>query len=126
MVIVMNKKGFTTVELLITIAIFSIIYFIGVYNVSHAFSYSPHEEEYQAKIHLIEKQAVEYAKQDKKFFEKKNTVYIYVEDLVKANYLAGDKEGDIMDPRNSTKSLNNLKIKLIKEKKEIKASIVQL
>ncbi len=122
----MNKKGFTTVELLITIAIFTVIYFIGVYNVSHAFSYSPQEEEYKAKIHLIEKQAVEYAKQDKTFFDKKNTVYLYVEDLVQANYLSSDKEGDVIDPRNSTKSLNNLKIKLIKEKKSIKASIVQL
>ena len=122
----MNKKGFTTAELLITIAIFTVIYFIGVYNVSHAFSYSPQEEEYKAKIHLIEKQAIEYAKQDETFFDKKNTIYIYVEDLVKANYLASDKEGNIIDPRNSTKSLNNLKIKLIKEKKNIKASIVQL
>ena len=126
MVIIKNKKGFTTVELLITIAIFTVIYFIGVYNVSHAFSYSPQEEEYKAKIHLIEKQAVEYAKQDKTFFDKKNTVYLYVEDLVQANYLSSDKEGDVIDPRNSTKSLNNLKIKLIKEKKSIKASIVQL
>ena len=126
MVMVMNKKRFTTVESLITIAIFTVIYFIGVYNVSHAFSYSPQEEEYKAKIHLIEKQAVEYAKQDKTFFDKKNTVYLYVEDLVQANYLSSDKEGDVIDPRNSTKSLNNLKIKLIKEKKSIKASIVQL
>ena len=75
---------------------------------------------------MIEKQAVEYAKQDKTFFDKKNTVYLYVEDLVQANYLSSDTEGDVIDPRNSTKSLNNLKIKLIKEKKSIKASIVQL
>ncbi len=126
MVIVVDKKGFSTVELLITIAVFSVIYFIGVYNVSYAFSYTPTEAEYEAKVHLIEKQAVEYARVEDSLFEKKNTVYIYVEDLVTANLLVGDKEGDIKDPRNTTKSLNNLKIKIIKEDKNIKASIVEL
>ncbi len=125
-VMVMKKNGFTTLELLMVVVVFSIIYFIGVSSITNIFSYNKEDVAYEEKLNLIKKQATTYAIMNEGFFEEKNIVYIYVKDLVEANYLATNEEGIVKDPRHINKNLNNLKIKIIKENDEIKANIVKL
>lgn len=122
----MNKSGYTVIELLIVICIFSVIYLFGVVKTSHAFNYDPHLVEYEEKINLIEKIAEVYANKNENLFEEKKVVYIYVSDLIEKEYLKANQDGDIKDPRNVTKTLNDLKIKLAKEKDDVKVSIVKL
>ena len=112
----MNKKGYTTIELLIVIGLFSIAYLVGTINVSHAFSYDENNTAYEAKINLIEHQAKEYAKANSEtLFKDANTINIYANDLVKNNYFAGNGNGSILDPRDENKTLNDLKIEITKD-----------
>ena len=90
----MNKKGYTIKELLIVICVFSVIYLIGVLSVAHAFKYDKITEDYNATIALIS---------------------IYANDLVKNKYFNADDNGYIIDPRDTTKNLNDLQIEITKD-----------
>ncbi len=120
------KNGYTVVELLVVIAVFSVFYFWGVINTSHAFSYDKNQIAYEENINLIETMAKEYATYNEDLFEEKNTIYIYVDDLIENNYLKASSDGQIKDPRNINESLNHLKIKITKEDNAIIAKIVKL
>src|SRR5574344_3032614 len=110
----MNKKGYTVVELLIVIAVFTIIYFVGVANVSYAFSDNV-KINYENRLNLIKKQAEVYAKdKSQELFKDNDNITIYAKDLVKNGYFAGNANGDIEDPRDEAKTLNDLKIEITK------------
>ena len=111
----MNKSGYTIKETLIVIGIFSIFYLIGVISVSHAFKYDKLTEEYNSLINLMEVQAEIYAKdKDSELFKEGSEINIYANDLVKNNYFKADENGNIIDPRDTAKNLNDLKIIIIK------------
>ena len=112
----MNKKGYTIKELLIVICVFSVIYLIGVLSVAHAFKYDKISEDYNATIALIQAQAEAYAKDNAgSLFKEGNTISIYANDLVKNKYFNADDNGYIIDPRDTTKNLNDLQIEITKD-----------
>ncbi len=121
----MNNKGFTTIELLVVLGIFSIVYFAGVVNFTYAFETDEIEVAYDHTINLIELQAKEYALNNQNIFETDTVVYVYVKDLIEYNYLAAEN-GIIIDPRETNKNLNDIKIKLEKNGENISSSIVEI
>ena len=62
--------------------------------------------------YLIEIQAEDYALANTSLFEETNTTYISVDDLIEAGYLAGNEEGLLTDPTDTSKNLNDKKVKL--------------
>lgn len=119
-----KSKNIILYEIIGVIAIFSIIYFIAVNKASYAFSYNETQELYTTRIHLIKKSAEEYANNTLDLFKEKDTIYITVDDLIKAGYLLADEDGKIMDPTSDVKSLNNLKIKLTYKDEKVNAKIL--
>ena len=119
-----NKKGYTIKELLIVISIFSVIYLIGVLSVAHAFKYDKLTEEYNSVITLLKAQAEQYA-EDKSnaLFKEGNTATIYANDLVKDKYFKADDNGNILDPRDTSRNLNDIKIEIIKDNDSYTANI---
>lgn len=122
----MKSKNLTLYIAIGIIVIFSFVYFIVANKVSYAFDYDDKEELYNSRIMLIKKAAENYGeKNDKKF--KDNTLYITVDELVKDSYLiADDDKGNYLDPRSEVKTLNNIKIRVQKDKKgHIKTTILK-
>lgn len=119
-----DNRGFSTVEILIVVAIFSVIYIGAAMNVSHAFDIDIIQDEYDQKINLIEIQAEEYAANNLSLFFEEEEIYIYVKDLIDANYLIGDENGLIINPLEPNKNLNNLKIKLVRVGDKVTVDIV--
>ncbi len=111
----MNNKGYTVKELLVVLVVFTIVYFAGVIAVSHSFNYDQDNEAYLAKIELMKTQAEKYAEEHNDDFGDDNKLVIYANDLVKDNYLASNENGNIEDPRDSSKTLNDVKIEIIKQ-----------
>lgn len=119
-----NKRGFSTIEILIVVAVFSVVYIGAAMNVSHAFDIDIIQEEYNQKINLIEIQAEAYAANNLSLFFESEEIYIYVKDLIDANYLIGDENGLIINPLEPNKNLNNLKIKLVRVGDKVTVDIV--
>ncbi len=122
----MNSKGFTVVELVVVLSLFSIAYFVGVSSVSHAFEVDPIQTEYDSIINIIELQAEEYAYNNESLFSEGDVSFIYVKDLIEANYLATDNNGNIVDPLSPNKTLNDLKLKIVRDEDVISASVVTI
>lgn len=113
----MKKNGYTIKELIIILSVFTVVYFSGVILVSHCFNYNQENDEYIAKLDLIKTQALLYAKDHTDEFND-NKLIIYANDLVKSNYLSADESGNVVDPRETTKNLNDLKIEITKNNDE--------
>ena len=121
----MQKNGFTKVELLVFLGIFTICYFIIVNKVSYSFTGDTEQELYAVTINSIEKQAVVYGQNEKDLFKDKSSVYITVEDLIKKGYyFADDEEGNVEDPRDTSKNLNDVKIKITNKNNKITAKVL--
>ena len=125
MVIVVNKKGYTLIELLIVMIIFGIITAIFVGTTSYAFKDNT-DEYYKIRINNIESNAKRYAMTLEEL-KTEDSKIITVKDLVNAGYISSDnKDGDVIDPRNSNATLNNMKIKLTyDEAKGYKATVIE-
>ena len=114
MMIVVNKKGFSLVELLAVIVILALITVIGVSSY-RSISEDVKDVAYQNKVSLIETKAVEFAN---------STGYLAtnVDELVKSGFLAGDDEvGNVIDPRNN-ESLNCHVVSMLLENNMLYAS----
>ncbi len=122
----MKKNGFTTVELLIVIGIFTVIYAIGVINVTHAFEENPNQNEYNQVINLIEVQAQSYAQNNPEIFGESDVIYIYVSDLIEKSYIVPDENGNIKNPLEGSGTLNELKLKIEKKDNNYSASVVEI
>ena len=121
----MYKNGFTKVELLVFLAIFTVAYFFIVNKVSYSFMGDASEQMYSATLESIEKQAVLYGEKNKTIFDKKGSAYITVKDLIdKGYYFGDDDEGNVEDPRDYDKDLNDLKIKIINKDDKISAKVL--
>jgi len=116
-----NKKGFTLIELLAVIVILTLVITIAAPAVSNLLKKNK-DKAYDAKVKLILKQAVEYAKDSDTFLYSSSKRYnnyvcntITVSTLASEGYLdAKDKElyngtSDITDPRDKS-SMMNMKI----------------
>lgn len=107
----MKKNGYTTKELLIVIIVLG-IFTIGILS-STSYAYKDRSTDYfNEKVNLIEKQASLYGATLTSLKEEGNLV-ITLDDLIENGYyVADDKDGNVVDPRNSKSTLNGLKIKL--------------
>ena len=121
----MNKKGSTIIEILIVIAAFTVVYLIGMVYVSHSIPNNNQDDSYNNKILIVEAVAKQYANDNEEeiFAEGKRSVTIYVKDLIKSGYLAANENGDLEDPRDINKNLNDLKIVITKKNNKIEAKV---
>ena len=120
----MKHNGFGVTELVITIGVFTIAYFITANILSYNYSVNFKEESYNIKINAIETQATIYAKNNKSLFKNENTVYLTIDDLAKANVVISNNDGIVVDPRNSDKGLNELKVKIVKDEDTFTAKVI--
>jgi hypothetical protein len=98
---------------------------MGMIYVSHSIPSNNQNDSYNNKILIIEAVAKQYANDNEEtiFAEGKRSVTIYVKDLIKSGYLAANENGDLEDPRDINKKLNNLKIIITKKNNKIEAKV---
>ena len=107
----MNKLGYSKIEILVVIVLLGIVAFITINKTSYAFEVDEGKAVEEVK-YLIEIQAEDYALANTSLFEETNTTYISVDDLIEAGYLIGNDDGLLTDPTDSSKNLNDTKVKL--------------
>lgn len=123
----MKKNGYTGVELLIVIIVLGVVTFGILATTSSSFKDNT-EDLYSETKYLIENQAELYGESDGVIAElqEKGNKVISVNDLVVSGYyVADDKSGNVIDPRNNKSTLNNLKIKLSYVDGVVTASIIE-
>lgn len=119
-----NKKGYTGVELLIVIAIFTVGYFVAVNTISANFDVNYQEDLYNLKIDSIEEQAEIYAENNSNIFAESNDVYMTVEELALNNAIVSTSEGVVADPRDNEETLNDLRVKITNKDDKITAEVL--
>lgn len=117
----MKKNGYTMVELLVVIAVFGIFFFLAANKVSYAFDYDYEKELYNQTISSIEKCAKIYAENNLKLFESTKDIYITVGELAEEGFVISGKEYIVTDPRDTSKNLNEIKVKLTYEDEVVTA-----
>lgn len=119
----LNKLGYTKVEVLAVVVLLGIVAFITINKTSYAFSIDQSSMVKEVKS-LIENQAKEYAMDNLEIFKETSTTYINVNDLVEKGYLIGNEKGLITSPIDQNKSFNEDKIKLEYNKEEEKVTAI--
>lgn len=119
-----NKNGYTAVELIIVIAVFTVGYFAVANTLSYNFDVDYEQDLYDLKITSIEEQATIYAEGHVDMFAESNDVYMTVEELALNNAIVSTKEGVVEDPRNSEETLNDLRVKITNEDEKITAEVL--
>ncbi len=104
--------------------VFTIGYFVIINKVSYAFvnDYDP-DKAYKETIDIIKKSAVVYGKNNPDLFQEEDTVYKKVQDLIDANLLVPNEEGNVINPLKEEETLNNNVIKIKKEKDKITVEV---
>ena len=120
----MNKKGYSAVELIIVLAVFSVGYFVATWVISGKIGVNFADLLYEEKISAIEKQASIYAMNDLSLFEENKTTYVTVGDLVDKNVVISNSDGKVVDPRSEDNVLNDVKIKLTKKDDKVEAKVL--
>ncbi|NMA51149.1 MAG: hypothetical protein GX951_04810 [Mollicutes bacterium] len=121
---ILNDKNIHLYISIIVIVIFTIAYAITVNNYSHAFSNDSVISLYESKMRYISKTAEFYGMQNKDLFKDKSSVYITVDDLITKGYLTADEDGNIYNPEDKTKLLNDFKIRITMENETVIAKIL--
>lgn len=119
-----NKKGYTAIELVVVIAIFTVAYFLVVNAISYVFDVDYEQDLYDMKIAAIEKQAIIYATGHTEIFADSDDVYMTVEELALNNAVVCATEGVVVDPRDSSETLNDLRVKITNKDDEITAVVL--
>ncbi len=117
----MKRNGYTAVELVIVLALFSIGYFSATWIISGKLDVNYEQMLYEQKISAIEKQATIYASSNTNLFENDKTAYLTIDALAQESAIITDADGNVIDPRNNKNNLNNIKIKLTKKDDKISA-----
>lgn len=112
------------IGLIVILVIFSIIYFVVANKISYDLGVNFEDDLYQMKIAAIEKQAAAYAENKKDMFAEGNSIYMTVEELSLANVIVSNSEGIVNDPRDNSKTLNDLKVKITNEDDKITAKVL--
>ncbi len=118
-----NKNVYLYISILI-IFIFTIGYFLVISSYSHAFSDDVTISLYESKIKHITKIAELYGDKNKDLFKDKNSFYITVDDLITSGYLTADENGNIYNPDDKNKLLNDYKIRITLEKDKVIAKVL--
>lgn len=119
-----NKKGYTAVELVIVIALFTVGYFVAANMLSYNFDVNYKEDMYNLKIASIEEQAAIYAETQPDMFTESNDVYMTVEELALNNAVVSTSDGVVTDPRDNEESLNDLRVKITNDDSKITAEVL--
>ena len=106
------------------IAIFTLFYFITVNKISYAFSNNGETEVYNTVIKLINSSAKLYANSESDLFKDEKTIYITVDELIEKGFLMTDYDDKLFDPRDNSKTLNDLKIRITKNGDEIVTKVL--
>lgn len=106
-------KDKNVIILIVILVVFTIGYFLIVNRISYAFvnDYDL-EEVYNNTLDVIEKCALKYASDNANLFEKENTIYIKVQDLIDNNLLIPNENGYIVNPLKENENLNSNIIKI--------------
>lgn len=113
----MKKKGFTLVELIVTIVILAILILIA-FAIYTNIEKSVLEGQYNNLVLDIETKAEEYASD----IGSTDVIYINVEYLINHGYIQADDDNTIYDPRDNT-SMNCYMIHIILEDGQYKAEL---
>jgi len=111
----MKKNGFTVVDMLIIIGVLTISALIIIPNVSNALKIQDNKEEvYQSVMANYLKSAEKYANDNKEELKENNNNLVAISDLVEKGYIIShNSNNDIIDVRDNSTKLNNVKFKLI-------------
>lgn len=116
-------KDVKLIVFVVTMVLFTAVYFVTVNKISYAFETDYDvKDEYNTKIDTIKACATKYGESNPELFKEEDTIYIKVNDLVTANLLATNYEGNVIDPITS-KVMNETVIKIKKEKETITAEV---
>ena len=119
-----NKKGYSAVELIVVIAVFTVGYFVVANMLSYNFDVNYEEDLYDLTISSIEKQAALYGENNTEIFAESNDVYMTIEQLAAANAIISTSEGVVADPRDDSKTLNDIRVKITNDDDEITAEVL--
>ncbi len=119
----MTKANILNIGLGALIVTFSVIYFIIANKISYNFKGDFVSDLYDLKMEAISTQAQIYGENNQDLFNEEKDVYITVDELAQNNYVI-NSEGKVIDPRDETKTLNDLKIKLTKQDDKVVAKIL--
>ena len=109
----LKSKNIILYEIIGLLLLFTIVYFVVVTKVSYAFTYDASEQSYNQKIFLIEKAGKIYGESHLELFEKNDTAYVNVSELVEMGYFTADDEiGNVKNPLSDVKTLNSVKVRL--------------
>lgn len=119
----MNNRGYTGKELLIVIMVMGLLTIGIVGATSNAFK-DKTGDYYSEVEHAIEKQAVLYGKTLDNLKEEGHLM-ITLDDVIDAGYFVADSDGNVVDPRNSSNTLNGVKIKLVYNDGNVTAEVIE-
>ena len=111
----MKKNGFTALDIIIVIGVLSLSALIVLPSVSNALKEQDNKEEvYQNIMNSYLSCAEKYASDNKEELKKNNNTLVSINELVEKKYILAVYGGnDIIDIRDNTTKLNNVKIKLV-------------
>lgn len=109
--------------LMVILLAYTIVYFTLVAKSSYAFDNDLDYSKLHLKtISIIEESAIKYAEANKNLFEKENTVYIKVQNLIDENLIATNNDDKLIDISNNNE-LNGKVIKIKQEKEGYKVEV---
>lgn len=114
-----NKKGFTLVELLAVIVLLGAVMVLTIHAISSSAA-DTKDKIYETKKSNIESAAVMYGQDN---YNKFNTeTSITVKELAVGKYLNYDENSKVTDPRGKFESLNDCEVKIYKDTSKRKIS----
>lgn len=123
--IMLNKCGYTKLEILVVIVLLGVVAFITIDKTSYAFAID-NTNTINDVVKMIEMQAEDYAMDNLGMFDDTNTSFITVNDLIEQHYLIGNSEGLLINPVDNTKNFNDDKIELKYDKDKGKVEVTLL
>lgn len=120
----MKKNGYTIVELIVVLVLVGVIYFTFIGKVSFAFKQDYKEELYKQFIDTVEKNTLIYAQKNQDFFGEEEEIYMTIKNLADLKLVTINEEGNVVDPRDEEKNLNNLRVKITRVKGNIKVKVL--
>ncbi len=119
----MKKVSITTILLGVVLLIFTISFFWFANRASYEFKSDFESDLYALTLEAITDQAEVYGQYTNDLFKDNKSVYITVDDLAQKGFVINN-DGVVEDPRDNTKKLNDLKIKLTKNKEKVTAKVL--
>lgn len=117
-------KKSSIIEFSIIMVLFGIVFFSFANKASYAFSVNYEEELYNQLIESIKNNTKIYAKNTKDFFKDGKDVYLTIKELADLNLVLADEDGNVVDPRDENKILNDVKVKISQKNDKIEVKIL--